>query len=121
MSSRCSSRFAAQHGEGVAYAFGTIGQSIAAQYGFRNEQVANYASRSLRGGGKRPAGNVREDDSQPVEESEQGRAISSAMLEYWITFMRDGQPSGQQLPAWPAYNSTAPKTMVFGNNGIVVK
>jgi carboxylesterase type B len=56
-----------------------------------------------------------------VEDSEQGRAISSAMLEYWIKFMRDGQPSGQQLPAWPAYNSTAPKTMVFGNNGIGVK
>jgi carboxylesterase type B len=67
------------------------------------------------------AGAGREDDSQPVEDSEQGRAISSAMLEYWIKFMRDGQPSGQQLPAWPAYNSTAPKTMVFGNNGIGVK
>ena len=114
-----SSRFAAQHGESVAYAFGTIGQSIAAQYGFRNEQVANNAARSRRGGGGAGAG--REDDSQPVEESEQGRAISSAMLEYWIKFMRDGQPSGQQLPAWPAYNSTAPKTMVFGNNGIGVK
>jgi para-nitrobenzyl esterase len=114
-----SSRFAAQHGESVAYAFGTIGQSLAAQYGFRNEQVAKNAARSRRGGGGAGAG--REDDSQPVEESEQGRAISSAMLEYWIKFMRDGQPSGQQLPAWPAYNSTAPKTMVFGNNGIGVK
>ena len=118
-----SSRFAAQHGESVAYAFGTIGQSLAAQYGFRNEQVANNAARSRRGGGRAGAvaGAGREDDSQPVEDSEQGRAISSAMLEYWIKFMRDGQPSGQQLPAWPAYNSTAPKTMVFGNNGIGVK
>ncbi|MFM7740513.1 MAG: hypothetical protein ACKO9H_13990, partial [Planctomycetota bacterium] len=118
-------RFAAKHGESVAYAFGTIGQSLAAQYGFRNEQVAANAARMRRGGGGGGAGAAtgagREDDSQPVEESEQGRAISAAMLEYWITFMRDGQPSGQQLPAWPAYNSNAPKTMVFGNNGISAK
>ncbi len=116
------SRFAAKHGESVAYAFGTIGQSLAAQYGFRNEQVAK-AARMRRGGGRAwaVAGAGREDDSQPVEESEQGRAISAARLEYWVTFMRDGQPGGQQLPAWPAYNSTAPKTMVFGNNGIGVK
>lgn len=116
-------RFAAKHGESVAYAFGTIGQSLTAQYGFRNEQVAANAARMRRGGGGAGgvAGAGREDDSQPVEESEQGRAISAAMLEYWVTFMRDGQPSGQQLPVWPAYKSTAPKTMVFGNNGIGVK
>lgn len=60
------SRFAPQHGESVAYAFGTIGQSIAAQYGFRNEQIANNAARSRRGGGNRPTGGGREDDSQPV-------------------------------------------------------
>ncbi|MFN9230620.1 MAG: carboxylesterase family protein [Planctomycetota bacterium] len=121
------SRFAAKHGESVAYAFGTIGQSLAAQYGFRNEQVANAARmRRGEGGAGGGAGGAarsggREDDSQPVEDSEQGRAISAAMLEYWITFMRDGQPSGKQLPAWPAHTATAPKTMVFGNHGIAVK
>jgi para-nitrobenzyl esterase len=116
-------RFAAKHGESVAYAFGTIGQSLAAQYGFRNEQVAGNAARMRRGGGGAGAmaGAGREDDSQPVEDSEQGRAISAAMLEYWLAFMRDGQPSGKKLPAWPAYMSNAPKTMVFGNNGIGVK
>jgi carboxylesterase type B len=56
-----------------------------------------------------------------VEDSEQGRSISAAMLEYWLAFMRDGQPSGKKLPAWPAFMSYAPKTMVFGNNGIGVK
>lgn len=116
-------RFAAKHGESVAYAFGTIGQSLAAQYGFRNEQVASNAARMRRGGAVagNAAGGGREDDSQPVEDSDQGRAISAAMLEYWISFMRDGQPSGKQLPAWPAYTTTAPKTMVFGNEGISVK
>jgi para-nitrobenzyl esterase len=116
-----SSRFAAQHGESVAYAFGTIGQSIAAKYGFRNEQVANNAKRSRRGGGNRSAGGGREDDSKPVEDSEQGRRISAAMMEYWVTFMRDGSPSGDKLPTWQPYTTVSPKTMVFGNEGISAK
>lgn len=72
------SRQAAQHGETVAYAFGTFGQSVAAQYGLGNSQVANRAARGGWGGG-------RENDALSVEESEQGRRISSAMLEYWVT------------------------------------
>jgi para-nitrobenzyl esterase len=116
-----SSRFAAMHGESVAYAFGTIGQSVAAQYGFRNEQVANNAARARRGGGNRAAAGGREDDSQPVEDSEQGREISEAMMEYWIAFMRDGKPSGKRLPQWPHHTEASPKTMVFGNQGIAVK
>ena len=115
------SRFAAQHGESVAYAFGTIGQSIAAQYGFRSEQIANNAARSRRGGVNRPTGGGREDDSQPVEESEQGREISSAMMEYWVAFMRDGRPSGKELPAWQPYTTASPQTMIFGNEGISLK
>ena len=109
------------HGESVAYAFGTIGQSVAAQYGFRNEQVANNATRSRRGGGNRPYGSGREDDSQTVEDSEQGRKISEAMMEYWIAFMRDGKPSSEKLPVWPQHNPQSPKTMVFGNEGLSAK
>ncbi len=116
-----SSRIAAMHGESVAYAFGTIGQSVAAQYGFRNEQVANNATRSRRGGGNRPYGSGREDDSQTVEDSEQGRKISEAMMEYWIAFMRDGKPSSEKLPVWPQHNPQSPKTMVFGNEGLSAK
>ena len=116
-----SSRSAAMHGESVAYAFGTIGQSVAAQYGFRNEQVANNAARSRRGGGNRPTGSGREEDSQSVEDSEQGREISAAMMEYWVAFMRDGKPSGKKLPPWPTHTSASPKTMVFGNEGISVR
>lgn len=107
-------RHAAQHGETVAYAFGTFGQSIAAQYGFRNPQTATSAPRGGRGGS-------REDDSVAVEDSEQGRRISAAMLEYWLTFMRDGQPGGKDLPAWPAWSPDAPQTMVFGNAEIAAR
>jgi para-nitrobenzyl esterase len=78
-------RFAASHGETVAYAFGTIG---------------------------------REDDSQPVEDSEQGREISEAMMEYWVTFMREGELSGKKLPDWPRHDLSSLKAMVFGNQGI---
>jgi para-nitrobenzyl esterase len=116
-----SSRFAAMHGESVAYAFGTVGQSVAAQYGFRNTQVADNAARSRRGAGNRPAIGGREDDSQGVEDSEQGRVISAAMMEYWVSFMRDGKPSGKTLPTWPNHTTDSPKTMVFGNHGISVK
>ena len=113
-------RIAAQHGETVAYSFGTIGHSIASQYGFRNEQVATKAMQSRRGGGGN-AGGRREDDSQPVEESEQGRKISAAMMDYWIAFMKDGKPSGKDLPDWPAYRPSEPKVMVFGNESIAAK
>lgn len=113
-------RFAASHGESVAYAFGTIGQSIAAQYGFRNEQVADRAMQSRRGGRGGNAGG-REDDTGPVEESEQGRKISAAMMDYWMAFMKDGNPGGKQLPDWPAYQPAAPKVMVFGNENIAAR
>jgi len=113
-------RFAAKHGESVAYAFGTIGQSIAAQYGFRNEQVADRAMQSRRGGRGGNAGG-REDDTGPVEESEQGRKISAAMMDYWMAFMKDGNPSDKQLPDWPAYQPAAPKVMVFGNENIAAR
>ena len=114
------SRFAARHGESVAYAFGTIGQSIAAQYGFRNEQVADRAMHLRRGGLGGNAGG-REDDTGPVEESEQGRKISAAMMDYWMSFMKNGKPGGKQLPDWPAYQPAAPKVMVFGNESIAAR
>lgn len=115
-----SNRIAAQHGETVAYSFGTIGHSIASQYGFRNEQVATRAMQFRRGGGG-DAGGGREDDSQPVEDSEQGRKISAAMMDYWIAFIKDGKPGGKDLPDWPVYQPTEPKVMVFGNESIAAK
>ncbi|MFM7039246.1 MAG: carboxylesterase family protein [Planctomycetaceae bacterium] len=108
------SRYAAQHGETVACAFGTFGQSIAAQYGFRNTQTTARARGAGRGG-------EREDDSVLVEDSEQGRKISAAMLEYWVNFMRNGKPGGKDLPPWPAYSADSPRTMVFGNADIAVR
>jgi para-nitrobenzyl esterase len=114
-------RFSASHGETVAYAFGTIGQSVAASFGFRDDRVAAKAVRSRRGGGFAAAGGGREDDSQAVEESPQGRKISDAMIGYWIAFMKGGDPNDDRLPRWPRHVAAAPRAMVFGNEGIVAK
>lgn len=114
-------RFTAMHGETVAYAFGTIGQSVSAQYGFRNDQVASNAMRSRRGSGNRRSSTRRDDDSLPVENSAQGREISAAMMDYWVSFMRDGKPASENLPSWPSYSPDSPATLIFGNQGISVK
>lgn len=117
------SRSAAQHGESVAYAFGTIGPSGASRYGFHDPKGAENAMRSRRvgGAGNPGGGSGREDDSQPVEESEQGRKISAAMIDYWLAFMKEGTPRVEHLPQWPNYSPESPETMVFGNEGISVR
>ena len=114
------SRHAAMHGESVAYSFGTIGQSVAAQYGFRNQQVAAKAMQSRRGTGGGAFGGENE-DANPVEDSTEGRRISEAMMDYWVAFLRTGKPHAENLPVWPAFASSAPKAMVFGNSGIEAK
>jgi carboxylesterase type B len=42
------------------------------------------------------------------------------MLQYWLAFMKQGNPSVEGLPAWPAYSPTRRATMVFGNERISV-
>ena len=113
----------AQHGEPVAYAFGTIGQSAAEQRGFRDQATAARAAGNRRGGGTRGAsvrgaGAGAEDDSAPVEDSLEGRRVSEAMMDCIVAFMRTGTPSARGAPAWPAYSTEAPQAMVFGNSGI---
>jgi len=111
------SRSVAMHGEPVAYAFGTIGQSTAEQYGFRSQGAADRAASRRRGEGR----GGREDDSQPVEASAEGRRISDAMMDYIVEFMRTGAPSAKGLPDWPAHSAATPRTMVFGNAGIAAR
>jgi para-nitrobenzyl esterase len=106
----------AQHGEPVAYAFGTIGQSAADQRGFRDDSAVDRAEGERRGGGGAALG--REDDSAPVQDSSEGRRISTAMMDSIVAFMRTGTPSVPGAPAWPAYSTEAPQAMVFGNSGI---
>jgi para-nitrobenzyl esterase len=113
------SRHASLHGESVAYAFGTFGQSTASQYGFRNQQVASRARNPRRGGGAVAfTGAGREDDTLAVEDSSEGRRISEAMMDYWAAFMRTGCPDVEGKPVWSAFSDSDPEAMVFGNDGI---
>jgi para-nitrobenzyl esterase len=39
--------------------------------------------------------------------------ISKAMGTYWINFTKYGNPNGEGLPAWPAFNNNKPVVMYF--------
>jgi carboxylesterase type B len=110
------SRAVAQHGESVAYAFGTIGGSVAAQYGFRDDATAARSVRARRTGTRGG-----EDEESAVEDSREGREISAGLMSYLVAFLRDGRPAAEGLPEWPQHTATAPRAMVFGNDGMVVR
>ncbi len=40
--------------------------------------------------------------------------ISEAMATYWTNFAKRGDPSGEGVPAWPAFSDANPVVMVFG-------
>jgi para-nitrobenzyl esterase len=44
-------------------------------------------------------------------------AISIAMQAYWTNFAKRGNPDGEQLPAWPAYQADSRKYLEFHDNG----
>jgi para-nitrobenzyl esterase len=49
-----------------------------------------------------------------TRENEPGRlALAKAMMTYWAGFARDGRPSGDALPAWPAWDPVAPSYLVL--------
>ena len=43
------------------------------------------------------------------------------MMDYWMAFMKDGKPGGNQLADWPPYQPAAAKVMVFGNKYIAAR
>ncbi|XP_023057140.1 carboxylesterase 5A-like, partial [Piliocolobus tephrosceles] len=38
--------------------------------------------------------------------TEEEKLLSRKMMKYWATFARTGNPNGDDLPLWPAYNLT---------------
>jgi para-nitrobenzyl esterase len=43
----------------------------------------------------------------------QDAAMSQLMAAYWVNFAKSGDPNGPGLPAWPAFEEKAAKTMTF--------
>jgi para-nitrobenzyl esterase len=41
--------------------------------------------------------------------------LSAAMMGYWVNFARTGDPNGQGLPHWPAYERTSDVNMEFSD------
>jgi para-nitrobenzyl esterase len=39
--------------------------------------------------------------------------LASVMSSYWVNFIKTGNPSGANLPKWPAYSAQNPQVMIF--------
>jgi para-nitrobenzyl esterase len=39
------------------------------------------------------------------------RPLSEIMGKYWVNFAKYGDPNGEGLPVWPAFNNKTPQTM----------
>lgn len=42
-------------------------------------------------------------------------SVSSQMQQYFVNFVKTGNPNGEGLPDWPGLQSSIPKVMIFGN------
>lgn len=52
-------------------------------------------------------------DPGNIDLSSSDSAISEAMGTYWTNFTKYGNPNGDNLPDWPAFNEENPKVMYF--------
>jgi para-nitrobenzyl esterase len=42
--------------------------------------------------------------------------LAHLMSDYWINFIKNGNPNGEGLPPWPKFNSTTQEAMVFNTH-----
>ena len=47
---------------------------------------------------------------------EEDLALSDTMMQYWVNFATSGNPNGEGLAQWSAFNSNADQWMEFGNH-----
>ena len=50
-------------------------------------------------------------DQEPWPWTPQDRALSAAMVDAWLAFVRDGDPNGAARPAWPAFDEARPQVL----------
>jgi para-nitrobenzyl esterase len=41
--------------------------------------------------------------------------LTEKMSSYWVNFAKNGDPNGEGLPEWPAFDKNSPKIIVFGD------
>ena len=49
----------------------------------------------------------------PIEFTPSDKKLSDVMQQYWINFVRSGDPNGPGLPAWPAFRGGPGEFMHF--------
>ncbi|MFB9842913.1 carboxylesterase/lipase family protein [Mucilaginibacter ginsenosidivorans] len=52
--------------------------------------------------------------NRPLEKADY--ELADMMSDYWVNFIKTGNPNGKGLPQWPKYNTTAYQVMVFDVN-----
>ncbi|MBX9654673.1 carboxylesterase family protein [bacterium] len=49
------------------------------------------------------------------------RELSNKIQQYWVNFAKTGDPNGDDLPAWPKYDTTTEQTLELGDTITVIK
>jgi len=58
-------------------------------------------------------------DLTSILATDEDKALSAAMMDYWTNFARTGDPSRPDLIRWPAYEKKAERYMEFGDRTLV--
>jgi para-nitrobenzyl esterase len=53
--------------------------------------------------------------------NEVDRKVSKNMMRYWVNFARSGDPNGDQVPLWPAFNPVLQSTQVINEVPMTVQ
>ena len=58
---------------------------------------------------------LQQPDKYPYES-----ALAEIMQQYWVNFIKTGNPNGKGLPYWPSFDDTKPTTMQFSNGASLI-
>lgn len=86
--------------EGLAYAQQTPASKVAAYHGAKMAYAYGTLDVLNRAGTTRAW-------------TDAGRKFSDAMMGYWVSFAKNGNPNAEGLPAWPAYKPESEQVMLF--------
>ena len=58
---------------------------------------------------------IKQNDKYPTE-----AAVSEIMQQYWVNFIKTGNPNAIGLPYWPTFDDSKPTTMQFSNGASLI-